>query len=219
MEVLIVGASEHARVIVDIFEKEGKYFIIGFIDTFKNIGEINAGYKVIGKEENIPEIISQHPGCKLFIAIGDNWMRQQIREKIFHILPSAEYASAIHPSVQIGKNVTIGKGVAIMAGVVINSDSHIGDFTIINTRSGVDHDCNIGNFSSLAPNVTLGGKVTVGIFTTISIGAVISHGIQIGNHAVIGAGSLLLKDCDDHTVMYGSPAKSIRKRESGEKYL
>jgi UDP-3-O-[3-hydroxymyristoyl] glucosamine N-acyltransferase len=62
----------------------------------------------------------------------------------------------------IGKNVVIGIGVAIMAGAIINPYSQIGDFAIINTKTSVDHDCIIGKFSSLAPNVTLGGNVKIG---------------------------------------------------------
>jgi len=75
------------------------------------------------------------------------------------------------------------------------------------------------NFSSLAPNATTGGSVSIGEFSAISIGATIKHGISIGKHSVIGAGALLMKNCGDNLIMYGIPAKEIRKREIGEKYL
>ena len=51
--VLLIGASDHAKVIVDILEKEGNNNIIGYIDSYKNIGSENAGYKILGKEEDI----------------------------------------------------------------------------------------------------------------------------------------------------------------------
>ena len=217
--ILIVGASDHAKVIIDIFEKEGNKNIIGFIDSYKQAGSINAGYPILGKEENLPEILDKNQGCKLFIAIGDNWVRKQMKDKLEKLIPDLDYISAIHPSVLIGKNVLIGNGVAIMAGAVINPYSEISDFTIINTSSSLDHDCYIGKFSSIAPGVTLGGNVTVGDFTAISIGATVTHGIKIGDHALIGAGALLLNNCPDNTVMYGLPAETIKMRNAGDKYL
>jgi len=106
-----------------------------------------------------------------------------------------------------------------MAGAIINSDTIIEDFTIINTKASIDHDSKMFKFSSLAPNVTTGGNVSIGEFSAISIGATIKHNISIGNHTVIGAGALLMKNCGDNLIMYGIPAKEIRKREKGEKYL
>jgi sugar O-acyltransferase (sialic acid O-acetyltransferase NeuD family) len=217
--VLIVGASGHAKVIIDILEKEDKYQIIGLVDDFRKIGDETLGYKAIGKIDDLPALITKNPNCKIFIAIGDNWLRKEIRNKIVEIIPDIDFATTIHPSAQIGKNVRIGKGVAIMAGAIINSDTVIEDFTIINTKASIDHDCKMFQFSSLAPNVTTGGNVTIGEFSAISIGATIKHGVSIGNHTVIGAGALVLKNCEDNLLLYGIPAKVIRKREKGEKYM
>lgn len=217
--VLIVGSSGLSKIIIDIFEKEGKYEILGLLDAYRNIGEETLGYKVVGKEENLPDLLSKNPNCKLFIAIGDNWIRQKVVDKIIDIIPNIDFASTIHPSAQLGKNVKIGKGVAIMAGAIINSDTIIEDFTIINTKASMGHDCKMLKFSSLAPNVTTGGNVSIGEFSAISIGATIKHGISIGNHTVIGAGGLVMKNCGDNLIMYGIPAKEIRKREKGDKYL
>jgi len=217
--IFIVGASEHAKVIIDIIENENVYEIVGLIDTFKNKGEEVLGYEVIGKEDDLPELLKKHERASVIIAIGDNWVRYLVMEKILKIVPEIKFASTIHPSAHIAKHVKIGKGVVIMAGVVINSESVIEDFVIVNTKTSIDHDGLIKSFSSLAPGVTLGGNVTVGNYAAISIGATVKHNISIGNHAVIGAGAVLLHNCGDNIIMYGVPAKEIRKRVSGEKYL
>ena len=218
-KVLIVGSSGHSKVIIDIFEKEDKHVIIGLLDAFRQIGEETLGYKIVGKEEDLPDLILKYPNCKLFIAIGDNWIRQKVMNKIINLIPTIEFASTIHPSAQIAKNVQIGKGVAIMAGAIINSDTTIEDFTIINTKASIDHDCKMKNFSSLAPNATTGGNVIIGEYSAILIGATITHGLTVGNHSVVGAGALLMKNCEDSIIMYGIPANKIRNREIGEKYL
>jgi acetyltransferase-like isoleucine patch superfamily enzyme len=71
----------------------------------------------------------------------------------------------------------------------------------------------------LAPNATTGGNVSVGEFSAISIGATIKHGISIGKHTIIGAGALVLNNFGDNCIVYGTPAKEIRKRTAGERYL
>lgn len=218
-KIIIVGASQHAKVIVDIIEKEGKYQILGLLDQNKETGQELLGYKILGKEEMLSPLLNKNPEAEIFVAIGDNWMRKNVVQKIVSLVPGARFASAIHPSVQIAKDVTIGKGAAIMAGAVINSSTFVGDFTIINTKASIDHDGRMDDFSSLAPNATLGGNVTLGECSAISISATIKHGVKIGKHAIVGAGALLLNDCEDYSVMYGVPAKLIRSRQTGDKYL
>ncbi|MDI9337585.1 MAG: hypothetical protein QM539_04070 [Alphaproteobacteria bacterium] len=36
-----------------MFEKEGKYEILGLLDAYRNIGEETLGYKVVGKIESL----------------------------------------------------------------------------------------------------------------------------------------------------------------------
>jgi len=217
--VIVIGSSGHSKVIIDIFEKEGKYQILGLIDSFRNIGEQTMGYKVIGKEDDLPGLLIAHPGCKVFIAIGDNWVRQVVMDKAVGLIPAISFASTIHPSAQIGRGVTIGRGVAVMPGAIVNSDSSIGDFVIINTGASIDHDCTMEKFSSLAPGVAVGGKVTIGAYSSIAIGATVINGLIIGKHCVVGAGAVLLKHCEDNAMMYGVPAQKIKSREIGDKYL
>lgn len=44
-------------------------------------------------------------------------------------------------------------------------------------------------------------------------------GGQVGSNVLVGAGSLLLDDTEDDVVMYGSPARVIRRRTPGERWL
>jgi sugar O-acyltransferase (sialic acid O-acetyltransferase NeuD family) len=175
------------------------------------------GYGILGDESILSEPI--YVDVHLFIAIGDNWVRHLVKERISALHPTIKFGTLIHPSAQIAKGVKIGKGVAIMAGAIVNSNSIIGDFTIINTKASLDHDGEMQPFSSLAPNATCGGNVSIGAFSAISISATIKHGISIGSHTIIGAASVLLKSCGDHMILYGCPAKEIRKREAGDRYL
>jgi len=218
-QVIIIGSSGHSKVIIDIFEKTQQYTLLGLLDATRKPGDETMGYKVLGKEEDLPRLINENAGCQVIVAIGDNWVRQKVVNNVLAIMPGISFASAIHPSAQIARNVVIGKGVAIMPGAIINSDTLIGDFTIINTKASIDHDGEMSGFSSLGPNATIGGRVTIGEGSAVSISATVIHNINIGRHSLIGAGAVLMEDCDDYMVMHGVPAQKIRSREPGEKYL
>jgi len=218
-EILLIGASEHAKVVMDVIEKEGRYKIHGLIDSYKPAGEDVFGYKILGAEEMLVELFSTGKVAGGIITIGDNWTRHKMVEKIKAILPEFKFMTAVHPSATIARGVTIGAGSVLMAGVVVNSDSKVGEFCILNTRSSLDHDCVMGDFSSLAPGVIAGGKVSIGAFSAISLGASIIHGVNIGEQTILGAGAVALTDIPDDCVAYGIPAKVIRKRQAGERYL
>jgi sugar O-acyltransferase (sialic acid O-acetyltransferase NeuD family) len=218
-KILLIGASEHAKVVMDSIEKEGRYEILGLIDTYKPAGEDIFGYKILGAENILVKLFEGGEVTGGIITIGDNWTRHLVAEKIKSLAPKFKFVTAVHPSASIARGVTIGAGTVLMAGVIVNSDSKIGDHCILNTRSALDHDCEMGDFSSLAPGVTTGGKVSIGAFSAISLGANIIHGVKIGEHTVLGAGATALKDIPNHCVAFGVPAKVMRKREAGEKYL
>lgn len=218
--IFLIGASEHAKVIIDIIEKEGKYFITGLVDANPQLrGKKILGYEVVGDENEIPDLIKNKNVTGVFIAIGDNWVRGKVVKKIQSAYPELKFINAIHPSSSIGKGVTLGIGNAVMAGAVINPSTEIGNFTIINSRSSIDHDNIINDFASIAPGVVTGGKVTIGDFSAISIGAVLKHGVTIGEHVVIGAAALVMGNIEPFCVAYGSPAKFVRERKEGDRYL
>ena len=204
--------------IIDIFEQLG-HTILGLIDDFREAGATTMGYQVIGKREDLPRLAGENPESKFFIAVGDNWIRQQIKNDLLQRVPEAQFANAIHPTATLGRQVRIGTGVAIMGGVVVNSNSAIEDFTIINTGARVDHDTTLGKFSSIAPGAVMGGNVSLGNASVVAIGAVVSNNVTIGEHTVIGAAALQLTNAGDRELWYGIPARKIRDRDIGERYL
>lgn len=217
--IVIIGSSGHAKVVIDIIEKQGKYTISGLIDYSRGIGEKTLGYAVLGKEEDLPVLIENYNIKGAIVAIGDNFTRSKVAECVERIAPTLKFVTAIHPAASVGVEVSIGEGSVLMAGAVVNSSSSIGRFCILNTNSSLDHDSELNDFASLAPSVTTGGNCRVGSYSAVGIGANLIHGIEIGKHTVIGAGSLVMKSIDSFVVAYGTPAKIVRKRESGDKYL
>jgi len=153
------------------------------------------------------------------IAIGDNAKRQALVKTLKNQIPSAEFPSLIHPSSSVGQNSFLGMGSIVMPHVNVGPYSRIGSFCILNSSSSIDHECSLGNYTSIAPGVILGGKVQVNERSAVMIGAKIAHNIKVGSDVVIGANSFVNSDLEDNLLVYGTPAKKIRIRKKGESYL
>src|SRR5690554_4027602 len=106
-KVLVVGSSGHAKVIIDIFEKNNVE-VVGVVDDYRDKSEKTFDYNVLGSVIDIPGIINKFEGCKVFVAVGDNFGRHLVVSKIKNLIPEVEFLSAVHPSAQIGKNVILG---------------------------------------------------------------------------------------------------------------
>ena len=211
-DLLIIGAGGHSRVLIDIAIKMNHFNLIGLIDNQVSIGSKVCGVPVLGTDLDLQQMFDDNPNLKIIVGIADNSIRNKIFLRLKDIFPLNCFATLIHPSAQIGVETKIGVGVAIMAGCVINSDSQIGDFTIVNTRASLDHENDLGAFASVGPNVVTGGNVKVGKGTALEISTTVGHNVIIGENSVIGAGSLVLKDCNSNSVYYGVPVKFVRDR-------
>ncbi len=218
-KIVLIGGGNQCHYTADIINKEDKYNIIGVIDSVHEIGSKVFGYKVLGRQENIKELIDKYGIEGGVISIGDNWARYCVSSQIKKLVPLFNFVNAIHPSVVIGENVDIGEGVVAMAGCIINPKSKIGNFTFFATGAQVDHDCNINNFASISAGSITGGYVTLGKYSAITLGVTVIDRLKIGSNTVVGAGSLVLKDLPDNVLAYGNPCIIIKKRQKGEKFL
>lgn len=217
--ILLIGASGHAKVLIDIIECARKYKIAGLLDRDSIPGRRVQGYEVLGNEEELPVMKKEYGVTGLVIAIGDNYMRAEVYQRVSKICPDLSFVKAIHPSALVSKSATIGEGTVIMAGVTVNPSSTIGRFCILNTQSSLDHDSAMDDFSSLAPGVVLGGNCKIGKLSAICIGAVVIHGIHVGENSVVGAGAIVLENIEPNKLAYGIPAKPVSDRKSGDLYL
>ncbi|WP_256079408.1 acetyltransferase [Massilia sp. YIM B04103] len=217
--IFLIGSSGHARVIIDIVEKEGRYRIAGLIDGLRPAGETTLGYPVLGGPDELPQLLQQHLVHGVILAIGDNHARIRMAEKLADLCPGLVFPNAIHPAAVLGRDVAIGPGSVVMAGAVLNPCCRVGAHCIVNTKASLDHDAVLGDGASLAPGVTTGGACVIGAETAVGAGAVVLHRVEVGAYSVIGAGAVVTRAIPDLVVAYGCPARAVRTRARGDKYL
>ena len=194
----ILGIGGHSKVIIDILNLIKSPIVSIYDDDITKEGTY------------CRNLIVKSPICEniqgeCIIAIGSNLVRKEISERILR----CNWRTVIHPSAIIAKDVIIGNGSVIMAGAIIQSGTIIGKHSIINTGACIDHDTIIDDFVHIAPNVSIAGGVKIGVGTFIGIGATIVQNIIIGNWSTVGAGSVIIRNVEKETLVFGNPGRVI----------
>jgi UDP-2-acetamido-3-amino-2,3-dideoxy-glucuronate N-acetyltransferase len=138
--------------------------------------------------------------------------------QIYHPSLVNLYGCTIGGDVKIGAFVEIQKGVIVGDRCKISSHSFLCEGVTIEADVFVGHGVMFTN--DLHPRATAGGRLQderdwtvvptlVRQGVSIGSGAVILCGITIGEHAMIGAGAVIVRDVPPFTVVAGVPAKVI----------
>lgn len=213
IKTVIIGASGHGKVVLDILQLSQNIEVIGFIDNDQRFQKkkIN-GIPVIGDISILSGLIADIDHG--IVAIGDNFTRARIFKGMQSI--GFKMITAIHPGATVARSAILGYGIVISARAVINPDAEIGEDCIINTGAIVDHDNLISDHVHISPGVNLAGNVSVGDYSHVGIGASVINGINIGQNVTIGAGAVVTKDIPDNAVAVGVPAKIIKYNDEIE---
>ncbi len=223
----MVGSSGQGKVLIDAIEKinsdpdgtRQKYSIVGVIDDFRRPDEKVWEYPILGSIEDLPRLIDKYSAPGVVIGVGDNFSRFNISNKIKELCPTASFPSIVYPGAILGRGVSVGEGTFISSGVVISHSAAIGNFCMLNINAVVGHDCVMEDFASIASLSVFGAYGRLGFACAISMGVTLLAKTNVGEHAVVGAGSIVTRDIPAYVLAYGAPAKTIRDRKPGDKYL
>ncbi len=163
--------------------------------------------------------LAQAQPTTVHVAIGDNHIRRIVVERVTGTKKAVQLASLIHPAATVASSADVGAGVLVLAASVVNAFARIGRGVTLYSGAVVEHDCTIDDFASLAPRAALGGGVSIGAGAHIGVGASVAHALKIGANSVIGTGAAVVGDIPANSVAYGVPARVLRSRQSGERYL
>lgn len=214
---IILGGSGIGMIAASIANELGYYNVLGFLNDVVPIGTKIGKYNtipVIGSTSDLPRYLDDQNN-EFFIAYVGMQNEKEVFEKVESLnIPSNRFATLIHPSAIIPKGFCkIGNGVLMAPLTQLSPDTTIEDNCILLPNSFVGHDSILKKFAHIATNSVIGANVTVGRACHIGSNATIREKIKIGDFSLVGAGSVVLKDVSDNTIVVGNPAKILRTKE------
>jgi UDP-perosamine 4-acetyltransferase len=211
MQVVIIGAGGHGKVVLDILRAADLHEPAGFIDADPALlGTAPLGLKVLGAMNLLPKLVRQ--GVRgAVVAIGDSRVRRQCAALVREM--GLELVNAVHPSAFVSPTATLGRGVVIAAHAVVSTESRVDDLAIVNTSAIVDHECHVGEAAHICPGARLAGRVRIGAGAFIGLGASIIQCLSVGESATVGAGAVVLEDVPTMATVVGVPARVILQRK------
>jgi sugar O-acyltransferase (sialic acid O-acetyltransferase NeuD family) len=217
--IVVFGASGFAKTVIDVIERAGRHRIAGFIDVQRAAGTTFCGYPVLGDDDDAARLFATLSLDAAAIAIGDNWRRHLVVERVQRAVPRVSFPALLDPTVLVARGATVGRGTIAMHGTVVGCDASVGAFVFCDYYATIGHDCTIGDFATLGSKAATAGGVAIGAFSMLGVSAAVIHGLSIGAHTVIGAGSTVVRGIGDRVVALGTPAAVVRRREIGDAYL
>ena len=79
--------------------------------------------------------------------------------------------------------------------------------TMANCHTTIGHDVRIGAWATISANCDLTGHTEIGEAAYFGSGARVIPGKKVGARAVVGAGSVVIRDVPEGVSVFGNPAR------------
>jgi sugar O-acyltransferase (sialic acid O-acetyltransferase NeuD family) len=173
-------------------------------DDTRQIGQPINGVAVISSLQMAPDDL-----C--VIAVSDPQTRMRMAERCPAFTSLHAQTAVVYDDVKMGE----GAIVSDFALVTADANTVIGRHCQVNFHATVAHDCRLGDFVSIGPNVSVSGNVVIEDQVYIGCGACIRNGVpghplRIGKGAVIGMGAIVTRDVPPYATVVGNPAREVR---------
>ena len=207
---VIIGCGGFGREVHDVVDAvnhiEPTWELLGYLDDKPDAANVkfveSRGFRVLGGTD---WPVGRNPDVQFVIGIGTGSVRRAIDQK----LTSAGFGSAtlVHPAATLGYDVRVGAGTVICAGVRVTTNISLGRHVHLNINATVGHDCTLADYVTVNPLVAISGGVTIGSESMLGTNSAVLQQLSIGDRSVVGAGSCVVRDVPDDTVVKGVPAK------------
>lgn len=211
-EIYILGVGHNTIVYIDLVEACG-YSIKGLYHYNNDrVGQNVHGYPIIDTTENLLKKTSLS-GNFYAISVGDNEIRTQLANRIRE--KGGNVPTLIHPTAVVSRFSEIEEGVVIHINSVVQGDTLIKQDTVLSYNSSVSHNSQLGKGCYLAANSIVGAYVNVGEKVLIGISSILvsAKANLIGKNSIIGAGSVVINNVDENSIVAGNPAKELYKKK------
>lgn len=211
---IIIGAGEFGREVhtwaTQAVAHGTPWILKGFLDDRPDaLVGYDCGIPVLGTIDGyVPS-----PDDEFLCAVGEPRMKRACYNHMMAV--GARFATLIHPSAIVGRNVMIGPGSLVCPFTQLSCDITLGKLVTFGTNSNTAHDTIIGDFAQISGSCEINGRAIVEEGAFLGSHATILPRVRVGAYAYVGAGSVVLKNVKAGVKVFGNPAVRIGLTDDG----
>jgi acetyltransferase EpsM len=215
-KIVVMGGEGNGGVIASCIDDNrqrfgcGEFIMHGWLNDFKEPGEMVNGYPVLGPLDHSRELLADPEIFFMWAVhvIGRGPMRERLFEKLH--LPKDRFATIIHKSAFVAPNAILEPGAFVMANTYVGPATRLGQCTLVMANCVIGHNDDIGPFNHISAGAIVSSYIKTGKFVDICLGTKVIEKVTMGDYSVAGAGAMVLKDVPSKEVHVGFPARFKR---------
>jgi sugar O-acyltransferase (sialic acid O-acetyltransferase NeuD family) len=129
-------------------------------------------------------------------------------------LPAERFATLVHPLASVSRRASVGRGALIFPFAVVCDSSTVEDHAYLSSFAFIGHHSAVGRGATLAPRASLHGGSRLSSAAYAGSHSVIREGITVGEGAIVGMGSIVMRDVAPGITVIGNPARQLIGRVS-----
>ncbi len=207
-DLIIIGASGAGREVYNMASE-----CDGYNKEWRIKGFLDDNIHTLDQFSNYPSILSKI--VNYTVAENDVFICSigtvSVKKKVINLILSkgGHFLNLIHPTANISKNVKLGIGSIIAPYSFISCEVKIGNYVTIQSKVVLGHDVSVGDYCHLGAFAFIGGNVFADESVTVYPGGILLPGIRANRGAIVGAGSVVIRDIPSFTTVFGMPATRL----------
>lgn len=204
--VLLLGATTFSVEVAELIDEMPGLAVAGFV---KNLEKPSPGETLEGRPVYwLGDLPGVCPEAAILCALSTT-KRKRFTEEAGGV--GLEFLRLIHPTAHVSPKVELGEGSLVGVGAIIGAHAAIGRHAIVSRGAMVGHHTRIGDWATIGPASNIAGACVIEEQAYVGIGATIRDHVTVGEGAVIGAGAVVTKDVPARTLVFGAPAKVLKR--------
>ena len=192
-KIILIGGGGHCQSCIDVIEQEGRYTIDGIVDIPEKKHQTVLGYSVIGSDADLARLIKTCPN--VLITLGQIKSPSRRKELFNELIQMGAHFPVIQsPLAYVSTHALVTEGTIVMHHALVNAGARVGRNCIINSKAIIEHDAVIEDHCHISTGAVVNGGVKIGSGSFLGSNAVCKEYIKIGENAVIGCGTVIVKN-------------------------
>jgi sugar O-acyltransferase (sialic acid O-acetyltransferase NeuD family) len=204
VKLVIIGAGELADIAKCYLTRAPYHWeIAGYAAEKEYIKDTARGNLPIVPLEDIGKLTDQW----VFNAVS----QLDARVRLFNKLKTRfQFANYVSPKSTIDPTALLGDGVFVFEGNNIQYKAKVGHNVVLWSGNHIGHQAVIGNHCFIASHVVVSGFTKLGARCYVGVNACFADKITVGEGAVIGMGTVVIKDLEGGHTYVGNPARLLK---------